>query len=242
MKVQTKNIIETFDSLDHENHESLTHGATVNAIKELVLELDQKHFLERKVKFLLDIRGYLKLNNINGNYVEFGSYKSEMQYAAYEILNSTHTIDKYIGLDTFKGEPTLRMKDKVHSVHLQKEQFSASHEETEEFVKKYLGDSGFLIKGDFRHKRVMSKLDSFEDFNVVVIDCNLLSSIEAALDYIIPRTTPGGLIFIDDFYVNCSQGKMVTEKVFSKILKKHKKKASKHSFYAPFAHSFIITD
>tara|TARA_R110002073_G_scaffold18470_6_gene68325 strand:- start:1020 stop:1748 length:729 start_codon:yes stop_codon:yes gene_type:complete len=242
MKIQTKNILESGDSLDHEQHESLTHSTTVHDIKELVLELDQKHFLERKVKFLLDIRGYLKLNDIKGNYVEFGSYKSEMQYAAYEILNSTHTIEKYIGLDTFKGEPTLRLKDRAHAPHLEKEQFSASYQETEEFVKKYLGDSGFLIKGDFRHKKVVSKLDSFDDFSVVVIDCNLLSSIEAALNYIIPRTVPGGLIFIDDFYVNCSQGKLATEKAFSKILKKYKKKGSKHSFYAPFAHSFIITD
>ena len=136
----------------------------------------------------------------------------------------------------------MRLKDRNHATHLEKEQFSASYKETVEFVEKYLGPSGFLIKGDFRQKRVMSKLDSFEDFNVVVIDCNLLSSIESALDYVIPRIVPGGLIFIDDFYVNCSQGKLATEKVFSKILKKYKKKGSKHSFYAPFAHSFIITD
>ena len=46
----------------------------IENIEKLCFELDQKHPMERKIKFLLDIRGYIKVNNIQGSYYIVGRY------------------------------------------------------------------------------------------------------------------------------------------------------------------------
>jgi len=81
-----------------------------SAAKDLMKSIDgyidkiaEGHRLHRKIRFLLDIRGLLVLNKIEGDYVEFGVYRGEMMYAAAKIL-SPH-IHKYIGLDTLDGLP-----------------------------------------------------------------------------------------------------------------------------------------
>ena len=92
------------DSLDRLDHQRYAYVADVTETLDLHCDrLDQMHPLERKIKFLLDTRGYIKVNNIKGSYLEFGSYKSEMQYCAYKILEKTDCISSYVGLDTFQG-------------------------------------------------------------------------------------------------------------------------------------------
>lgn len=226
--------------LDHKKNLQMQNDQIKENIKNLCLELEQKNYMHRKIKFLLDIRGYLKLNNIKGNYVEFGSYRSEFQYAAYNVLEKTNVIDNYIGLDTFKGEPKLTERDKLSFPELSEHDFACSYEETKEFVDNNLGGKGVLIKGDFRNKEIIEKLNKYGNYNIVIVDCNLISSIESALCCAIPKIRKGGIVFLDDFYLNCSHGKLETENVFLDIIKRNKMTAHKHSFYPPFAASYII--
>lgn len=226
--------------LDHEKYSYQSNHEMANTIKSLCNEYEQQHYLERKIKFLLDIRGYLKVNKICGDYVEFGSYKSEMQFAAYNIFNGLGIVNNYIGLDTFLGEPPLTENDKLHFPDLKEKQFESSWQQVNNFVKENIGSSGTLIKGDFRNYEIVSELDAYGNFNVVVIDCNLLSSIGAALEYILPKISEGGVIFMDDYYINCSNGSLETKSLLDKSLNKFNKVASKHSFYPPFANSYII--
>ena len=55
------------------NHKELADGIHFHNVKKeidsLILDLEQKHYLQRKVQFLLDVRGYIKVNNIVGDYV-----------------------------------------------------------------------------------------------------------------------------------------------------------------------------
>ena len=81
------------NNLDHQNHKYQSLEESARAIKSLCGIYDQQHYLERKIKFLLDVRGYLKLNKIRGNYIEFGCYMAEMQYAAYNIFKNLDLID-----------------------------------------------------------------------------------------------------------------------------------------------------
>ena len=226
--------------LDHEKYIHGSNNEMVNNIKMLCNKYEQQHYLERKIKFLLDIRGYLKVNQICGNYVEFGSYKSEMQFAAYNIFNGLDIVEHYIGLDTFLGQPPLTEQDKLNFPDLKEKQFQSSWEQVNSFVKDNMGSSGILIKGDFRNYEIVSKLDTYGSFNVVVIDCNLLSSIGSALEYILPKMSEGGVMFMDDYYINCSNGSLETKSLLDKSLNKYNKTASKHSFYPPFANSYII--
>lgn len=227
--------------LDHEKHRYQSNREMASTIKMLCKVYEQQHYLERKIKFLLDIRGYLKVNKIHGNYVEFGSYKSEMQFAAYNIFDSLGIVNNYIGLDTFLGEPPLTENDKLHFPDLKEKQFESSYEQVNSFVKNNIGSSGALIRGDFRNYEVVSELNKYDSFNIVVIDCNLLSSIGAALEYILPKINEGGVIFMDDYYINCSNGSLETDILLNRELNKANKVALKHSFYPPFANSYIIS-
>ena len=62
-------------------------------IKKNILRLDVKYSHERKLRFLLDVRGYILINKIKGNYIEFGSFLSEMQIASFLILDKTKCVD-----------------------------------------------------------------------------------------------------------------------------------------------------
>src|SRR6056297_2316531 len=71
----------TMTVLDHKLTADVAMPTLTERIDDLAHRLDQTHPLQRKIQFLLDVRGYLKVNALSGSYVEFGSFRSEMQYA-----------------------------------------------------------------------------------------------------------------------------------------------------------------
>lgn len=228
--------------LDNKNYKYKSKETLIKKIQELASMLDQDHHMERKLNFLLDIRGFLYLNQLKGSYIEFGSFRSEMHYAAYHILDSTKLIDKYIGLDTFEGEPEMNDKEIAAMPITKKGQFTTSLDEVQEFVQKYMKKKGVLIKGDFRRKSVLKQCDAYAPFNVSIVDCNLLTSLESSLRYSFANIIPGGLLFVDDYFSNFSDGKPRIPDLVNQLAKKAKKRLITHSFYPPFAKSFIVTD
>src|SRR4051812_29657083 len=93
------------NSLEHLTYESVDIFDIAKDLDRLSSTLDQRHRLQRKIQFFLDIRGYFVINKIKGNYVEFGVYRGEMMYGAFSVLGKTGALKNYIGLDTFEGEP-----------------------------------------------------------------------------------------------------------------------------------------
>lgn len=228
------------DRLDHKSHSYKNLADLIKQTEDLCVNLDQKHPLERKVRFLLDIRGYLKLNLIKGGYLEFGSFRSEMQYAAYYILEKTNMVNAYVGLDTFTGEPQPNQEEKESFPSAREGDFACSYDEIADFVKNSFSGKGHIIKGDFRDEQVIAQCDKFAPINVAVIDCNLLSSTKNALEYTVKNIVPGGVIFIDDYLSNLRGGIHRVGKLFDSILKENNVEVYAHNFYPPFAKSFIV--
>ena len=159
------------------------------------------------MKFLLDIRGYLKVNEIKGSYVEFGSFKSEMQYSAFKILEETGCMEKYIGLDSFEGEVSVSEKDKQHNLYESSRDFLCDYKSVKKFVGNEIGPSGHLVKGDFRDKKVQDKFRSIAGpISVAVLDCNFISSTHAALSLLSEFAVPGCVLFFDDYFTNFRNG------------------------------------
>ncbi len=219
------------EKLDHKNYKYKSFNRMALELDHICESLEQKHHMQRKINFLLDIRGYLFMNKIVGNYIELGSYKSEMQYCAYKILNPSECIEKFIGVDAFE-EKILGTKAK--------QKFNSSYRDVKTFVDLFLGEKGALVKGDLRKTKIADQCVRYSKFNVAVIDCNLPSSIEASLEIAVPNMASGGVLFIDDYLLNFDDGKPKTEILFRKAIKKHAKNYLEHSFYAPFAKSYII--
>ena len=233
--------------MDNLSHKDLGKKNNFSQIKKdvdgLVLRLDQKHYLERKIKFLLDIRGYIKVNNIRGSYVEFGSYKSEMQYAAFKILDETGYVDKYIGLDSFSAKVDILEDDKQHNLYEVPEDFLCDYDSVRKFIDEELVGKGFLVRGDFRKQETQSAFKEIDKkISIAVFDCNFISSTQAALELFLESAVPGCVLFFDDYFTNFQKGIPAIPDLVNDFFSAKKFKLIDLGFYPPFAKSFLLVE
>ncbi len=164
--------------LDHKNYKDKSIPDVAKELDHLCKELDQKHRQQRKVQFLLDVRGYFIINKIKGNYVEFGIYRGEMVYCAWKILQETGCIKKYIGLDSFSGNPDISVSERKVNQTTLAGSYKAGLQQTDKFLRQFIKNKLKLIPGDFRKKNIIERAkDSKNKIALAVIDCNLISSI-----------------------------------------------------------------
>lgn len=216
-------------------------------ITERVAELDRRKNLlriDRKIEFLLDVRGYFIVNGIKGNYVEFGCYNGEMLFAALKVFGPKRLCRSFVGLDTFEGEPVLVNNDAEHNTFNVKGDYCSPLEA----VNKLVADESCsvkLIKGDFRKAAVRSRLEGAVKrggINISVIDCNILSSIESSTEFTFKHIKDGGFLFVDDFYTNMAKGRMPVRNILLTAAAKYGKRLHHYRGYPPFAEAFIILD
>jgi hypothetical protein len=205
------------------------------AIDTYIDKMSEGHRLHRKVKFLLDIRGLLVINKIQGDYVEFGVYQGEMMYAAAKIL-SPH-IRKYIGLDTFTGLPEPRGNDAEIFV-FESQGFKAAPREVAETMMS--GFDSTLMEGDFRRKKVQEKFKGeVSKISVLTIDCNWPSSVRAALLVSYPFLQSGSIVFIDDYFVATRQANF-NDKILHEITQQSSLRFREFMTYPPCARAFLV--
>ena len=205
------------------------------AIDAYIEKISEGHRLHRKIKFLLDIRGLLIINEIQGDYIEFGVYRGEMMYAAAKIL-SPH-IRKYIGLDTFAGLPEPHEGDAEIFV-FESQGFMAALREVAERMMSGLNTA--LIEGDFRQKEVQEKFRAeVSQISVVTIDCNWPSSVRAAMTVSYPFLQSGSIVFIDDYFVGTRQANF-NDKILQEITERSNLRFIEFMTYPPCGRAFLV--
>ena len=224
----------------HLENEQQEIGEITQELDALTRSLDHKHRQQRKIQFLLDIRGYFIVNKIIGTYAEFGLYRGEMMYSAHKILKRSECITQYIGLDTFSGEPSLTHQDQNANPFLKVGDFLSDYEITRHFLTNHIGFNVRLIKGDFRIEDVQKEFSTVMDIALCVIDCNLLSSIEAALQMAIQKMLPSSVLFMDDYFINMGEGKCETETLLKKICASNKRQLIEYKTYPPCSRAFLL--
>jgi len=231
-------------SLDHKIlGKKLSLKKAKSQIDSLIIDLEQQHYLHRKIQFLLDIRGYLKVNNISGSYVEFGSFKSEMQYAAFKILEETDCITSYVGLDSFSDNLEFSDEDKDHNIYEIPTDFNCDFETVDKFVKSNIGEKAVLIQGDFRTNKIKEEFKSaVNDISVAVFDCNFVSSTTAALELLDELVIPGCVLFFDDYLTNFNNGVPAMPDLIDTFFSKSRFELLDHGSYPPFGKSFIVIE
>ena len=206
----------------------------MQSIDRYIEKVSEGHRLHRKIRFLLDIRGLLVINKIQGDYVEFGVYQGEMMYAAAKIL-SPH-IHKYIGIDTFAGLPEPQRED-TETFVFESEGFMAVPREVAETMM-----SGFnttLIEGDFRQEEVQERFRAeVSRISVVTIDCNWPSSVRAAVNLSCPFLQSGSILFIDDYFVGTRQANF-NDKILNEITEHSNLRFKEFMTYPPCGRAFI---
>ena len=189
-------------------------------IKKNISKLDVSYSHERKLRFLLDIRGYILVNKIRGNYIEFGSFLSEMQIASFFILNKTNFIINFFGVDLFK-----KFKN-----------FNSNYSDVKKTLKK-ISKKLKIFKLDLSLKKSFKKINI--PINISVIDCNEKASLINSLDHSIKNIVNGGIIYIDDYFI-LENKNLLLRPFINKFLKKYKKKVEFFKTYPPFGIAVII--
>jgi hypothetical protein len=111
---------------------------------------------------------------------------------------------------------------------------------TRAFLAKHVGDRLELIKGDFRDPGVHARLNSIGSIALAAVDCNLLSSIEAALDACLPKIVSGGMLFMDDLFVNMAKGRCETMECLEARAAAHGRRLMMYQTYPPCARAFLV--
>jgi len=203
----------------------------------LIKELDHKHRIQRKLQFLLDVRGYYIVNKIKGDYVELGLYKGEMLYAAHSIFSKQYDFIRYIGLDTFCGAPSPAAVDKINK-YISKNSYS----ETLVKVNKDLNHitNLELIRGDFRHEQIKKTFNALSpSVSLAVIDCNWITSIEASLSLSFKHMLNGSILYIDDMYISQSEGFVIKQTMYE-LADKFSLELEPYTYYPPFGRAFFV--
>jgi len=208
----------------------------------LISKLDQKHRIQRKIQFLLDIRWYFAINKIKWSYVEFGLYRWEMLYSAYKVLNKLNLFTKYVGFDTFEWEPIKTKEDANKAKYITEWNYLWTIEKVNSFLWTYINSNDYvLIKWDFRQEKLLQQQNKYNPISLSVIDCNLVSSIETSLDYTLKHIIKWWVIFFDDYFVNMQDGICHSKQLLSKYSKKYWFDVLDFNTYAPCAKAFILT-
>ena len=164
----------------------------------LKLDYGQRLMDEKNERFMVDKLKSVLLNNTPGEIIEFGVYRGGSIISLAKCLKELKIKNKVVyGLDTFEGLPKSSTNDKVPNYYK-----GAMVENNLDKVKNILienkvDDVTFLIKGLFQ-----DTLKNLKDkkFCFAYVDCDLYEGTKQALEFLLPRTSKGGIIFIDDFY------------------------------------------
>lgn len=135
----------------------------------------------------------IKLDKIDGDYIEFGIFKGKA------LLHSVKTYRKlfkgnkeinFYGLDSFEGFP-----EENHNFY-NKENFAVSYEKVKKIFNKFVEVK--IYKGFFSE---VLKNDEFKnnEFSFVFIDCDIYESAKDIFDYIDGKMSTGAFLMIDDF-------------------------------------------
>jgi len=221
--------------LSHTDNERLAPEVELQYIDTLIDDLDHKHRIQRKIQFLLDIRGYLKVNHILGAYHEYGLYNGHTLYSAHRILQDT--ITEYCGFDTFTGEPHFTPQESQYSPYLSQGDYACSLTQVSSSLAHI---NPTLVKGDFRDPKVSQEISLLPQPSVVIIDCNILSSVQSALVTAISNIIPFGILFIDDFFTLRDSESFLLEDILLDVSRSCSRSLSPFMTYPPFSKAFII--
>ncbi len=147
----------------------------------------------------------IKLDQITGDYIEFGIYKGKSIYHSFKVAKKLD-IQKNIlfwGLDSFEGFPV-----ENHNFY-KNDNFKTSYTKTKNQFKKFKEIK--VIKGFFKESLRTQELVNIKNISFAFIDCDIFESTIDIFDYLKPRLTNGSFIMIDDYTSIDSNGNSIAK-------------------------------
>ena len=147
------------------------------------------------------------LDNIKGDYIEFGIFKGKSLYHSIKVAKKLKLYNEttFWGLDSFKGFPV-----ENHDFYTS-ENFKSSKKTVEKFFSKY--DRTNIIEGFFDQTLKSEPLINIPNISFAFVDCDIYESASQVFQFLKPRMENGGFIMIDDF-TSLDQNKNTISKSF----------------------------
>ena len=147
----------------------------------------------------------IKLDQITGDYIEFGIYKGKSIYHSFKVAKKLD-IQKNIlfwGLDSFEGFPV-----ENHNFY-KNYNFKTTYTKTKNQFKNFKEIK--VIKGFFKESLRTQELVNIKNISFAFIDCDIFESTIDIFDYLKPRLTNGSFIMIDDYTSIDSNGNSIAK-------------------------------
>tara|TARA_B100000427_G_scaffold329501_1_gene345988 strand:+ start:645 stop:1286 length:642 start_codon:yes stop_codon:yes gene_type:complete len=168
---------------------------------------DNFHNLNKFIQ-IYKIWNNIKLDSIQGDYIEFGIFKGKSLYHSVKTakkINAEKNIT-FWGLDSFEGFPV-----ENHEFYKAKN-FKASKSKVKKSFNKYKNVK--IIDGYFEDTLSSDELQNIENISFAFIDCDIYESAQVAFKFIKSKMTKGGFIMIDDFTSIDKNGNYIAKSFF----------------------------
>ena len=168
---------------------------------------DNFHNLNKFIQ-IYKIWNNIKLDSIQGDYIEFGIFKGKSLYHSVKTakkINAEKNIT-FWGLDSFEGFPV-----ENHEFYKAKN-FKASKSKVKKSFNKYKNVK--IIDGYFEDTLSSDELQNIENISFAFIDCDIYEYAQVAFKFIKSKMTKGGFIMIDDFTSIDKNGNYIAKSFF----------------------------
>lgn len=190
---------------------------------------------------------YIKLSQIQGDYLEFGIFRGETLAAAFHLAkrNGLEAM-RLRGFDSFEGLPLPKGVDAKGEYQFQGGDYRCSEED----VRARLKNSGVDISTVDLYAGWFDATLANENRNqigvqraaLVWIDCDLYESTVPVLNFITPYLQDGAILVFDDWYCFRARRDMGEQKAFSEWLAKNPQlSAQQYHRFGWHVNSFIIS-
>tara|TARA_Y100000768_G_C23678588_1_gene541192 strand:+ start:36 stop:683 length:648 start_codon:yes stop_codon:yes gene_type:complete len=151
----------------------------------------------------------IKLDQIPGDYIEFGIYKGKSLYHSIKSAETIGIKDDRIfwGLDSFEGFPV-----ENHNFY-KNYNFKTSYKKVSKQFKNYKNTN--IVKGFFKDSLQTSNLQNLKTLSFAFIDCDIYESTIDIFNYLKTRMANGGFLMIDDFTSIDKNGNSISKSFFS---------------------------
>lgn len=185
------------------------------------------------------VMDFIRLNLIDGDYLEFGVFEGTSFIDTYKLIESKIEISTrsavgrkmlMFGFDSFKGLPKISKKDTLISSETYKNkkkwvegQMNISQKDVEKlFDSHYMDNTKYkLISGFYKDKLTKETLEllGIKKSAIVNIDCDLYDSTLTALNFIKPTLQTGTILIMDDYFHFRGDKKLGEAGALNKFLK-----------------------
>ena len=217
----------------------LANGLLAN----LDLLVQQGSFIRKRANkdlFLWDAREFISVNDISGDYYEFGLAKCRTFMKAMKILSPY--VQHYHGFDSFKGLPDFEEGDEHPGWLPGAMNRGGDAKYFEDYMIRQRFDKSLFTLTEGFFEETLPNYTPSRKASVLFIDCDIVSSLKTVLEFIPRVLQDGTLVYFDDLFTYRANPRTGQQKTFTDFCSMQTDYEF-HEFarYPPFAKAFVAS-